>query len=778
MKKDCILKQCDYNLVVVIITALIIAWIDWRVLKTEHFTVIFKPGYEYQAQEILNNLEYYRMKVVDLTGNSPGNLPVVIEDAGILSNGFADPFFYNLHIFTYPPGSGSYLEGTESWYRLVGIHEFTHIAHLTKTSSFTKFLKGIFGTPFQPNMYSPGWLTEGITVYAESQTSPYEGRLNDGFFDNYIAAQVFGDRFPTIIEATNEPLSFPYDRRYLYGGKFFEFLSIRYGSEKFSRFFETYGSYPWAPISAFFPALGLDIAAKKVYGKTFPDLFSEWQEYEKNLFRFNHFTGNRLTRTGWYLSSLLYYRNKLYYLREIPVKFYGFQYQERLAIMEFDLEKKKEKTFIVLNSPLTTNMRLYSDQLYYCTAEIKRAKNVYYNGFGITSILQRVDLKTKKTEVLFKDDIRTFCVLNESLILYVKIRQDKFGSEIWLFTPETRMQLWEVDLLIDEIETNGKWIVVSAHKKFENTDLYIFDAESGNFDLLFKTPWSEGNLCFIDEDCLGFIGNYDGEHRVYGINLNNPDEVFRYTKTGFINSFAIVDSLLFVGLLNHNGFDIYETKYKIEQFKISECPQQEKIGYDSLRLRIKQGSYFDIAKTILPKARLPFFLPLDNSFKKWLYSAIITGKDATGENSYLVLAGYDQLSAKPVFISNFNSLFFSPLTTSLYYNHNNYLNTHFSYPLVYNLGYGISKVATNLHFKSFDGYLRKELTPEISITGRFPYTTYFLNLMVPIEKIFLKSSINRTALKGRIGFNQFFCGGELRTRFTKIYDPQNPDTSI
>ncbi|GAH93483.1 unnamed protein product, partial [marine sediment metagenome] len=176
-------------------------WFDWKTLKTENFTVIYNSEYYWEAIQTLQNLEYYRQGVIDLTGNNTRNIPVVIEDLGTMSNGFADPFLYNIHIFTYPPGFGSSLEGIENWYRTVSVHEYTHIAHLTKTKGFSKILTGLFGAPFQSNMYAPAWIIEGITVFSESRISPYEGRLNDGFFDSYIGARVHDNKFPSIIEA-------------------------------------------------------------------------------------------------------------------------------------------------------------------------------------------------------------------------------------------------------------------------------------------------------------------------------------------------------------------------------------------------------------------------------------------------------------------------------------------------------------------------------------------------------------------------------------------------
>ncbi len=761
-----------------ILLYIIICWLDWKILKTDNFIIIYKPDYDYEAFQTLNNLEYYRKNVVELTGNNPRQLPVVIEDIGILSNGYADPFFYNVHIFTNPPNFDYYLDGVEDWFRNVSVHEFTHIAHLTRTSGLPNLLTGAFGSLFQSNMYSPGWIIEGITVYSESQISPYEGRLNDGFFDNYINLRVTANKFPTIVEITNEPLSFPYGGFYLYGGEFFDFLADKYGGDRFTRFFETYGSYPWAPFSAVLPAFGIDLAALSTYSRTYPKLFSEWHRYLRNRSVTENWNATRLTKDGWYVSSLVNYQDKIYYVREKPIKVNGFAHKVVVDLMEYDLLKKKERIFANIDSWLTTKIRLYNGNLYFCSAEFKHAKNVYLNGYGITSVLKKINLVTKKIEVLLKDDIRTFCVLNDSTILYVKNAQARYGSEIWVYNTSGKKKLKESEMLINDIETNGKWIVASAKKHFENTDLYIFDMESGRLKPIINTPWNEGNLYFIDEDLLGFIANYDGRHYAYAVSLDNEPKIYTYPKTGFVNYIAVLDSTLIFSGLNIDGFDIYEIKCKPELYILKNYESTKRADISSLNLQIRNGNYFDIAKTLYPSVRLPIFLPVDSTLKKWLYSAVIAGSDAPAEHFYFSWVGYDQLNNEPLLMATIQSYFFSPLSIKLFYDFGNCINMMSYYLLYRSLHYGISNITLGFSLNSFENFSRREFVPEISFTGRLPYSTYSGNLSVPSERKVFNSLIDRTGFKVDIGFNRIMLGGEFKTNLNDFYDPQNPDTPL
>lgn len=766
---------------VMVYLILIFNWFDWQSIKTKNFTVFYKPGYEYEARQALKNLEYYRQKVIDLTGNETHNLPVVIEDIGTQSNGFANPLFYNIHIFTYWPGFGSSSGGVEDWYRTVGVHEYTHIGHLTKTSGLPRILTSLLGAPFQVNMYSPGWIIEGITVFSESQISPYEGRLNDGLFDSYMGARISAQKFPSIIEATNEPFSFPYGQSYLYGGEFFNFLWGRYGKESFSQFFKIYGSYPWAFLSAFLPGIGLDVAAKRVYGKTFPELFTQWQTSEKERFADWPTADKRVTKKGWYISSLVKHNNNLYFAREFPVKIDAFKYHNNYEIVELDVHSEREKVLTRLTSSVTTPLKIFNDNLYYATLELKRAGNISYNGFGATSVLHKMNLLTHKDEVLIKDDIRSFCILQDSSILYAKDRRHSFGSEIWRYDKGMIEKIWEGDYLIYELETDGNWIAISAARRFENSDLYTFDLTTKEFTLLLSTPWTEANLSPSQRGRIRFTANFDRTYALYEIDIAKKS-IWRLSKGGFATSVAGIgdglfepETLYYIGL-NNRGYDIYKKSNCPQHYDLPNWQKSAKPDFESSRITTKQGSYFDVLKTLLPSARVPIILPSDTTFKSWRYGAIFLGGDATTENSYGIFFAYDQLKNLPVCQTLCYSSFFTPLQINFIYNYNDYLSVTTCFPFINRLSPGFSQVSLLLNGRSYNDDQRKEITPGFKIGYRLPATTLSFMASCPIEKQIWKSTINRTGYVANISLSQVIFNGELKLNGDGYIDMQNPDT--
>ncbi len=755
---------------------LIFGWLDWQVIKTDHFTVIYKPGYEWEARQVLNNLEYYRDPVVGLTGNETRTVPVVIEDAGLISNGFADPLIYTIHSYTNPGGAAGSLEPIEDWYRLVGIHEYTHIAHLTRTDGFARVLSSIFGFPFHMNNRSPGWIIEGIAVYSESRQSPYEGRLNDGYFDALIGAKVHEGGFPSLIEATNSPVVFPQGGYYVYGGEFFGFLATRYGEDKFVNFFRTYGRNQLALLSPILPGLGIDRSAKKIFGKSFPSLYDEWRSYEEARFAAWQPDAERITNDGWYIPSFVRSGDKLYYVRTVPVKLDAFVSRTYIRLVEFDVRAQMERIIAMLSSPIATSIKVSGNYLYYATLEIKKAENVSQAGYGYTAVMHRTNLSTGGDTRLFKDDIRNFCIMPDNSILYTKDRAHTFGSELWYYRDGKRKKYAESDYLINELVTDDEQIMSVARLNGANWSIYRMRIDEGHnnilLDPLIDTPYIEGALQLVG-DSLYFTANYDEQYRVYLFDMQEQ-ELYRMTQEGFaFNPTVIEDSLYFLGL-SHDGLDIFKMAARREPYalvhqKRTPLPVLEDVPFH-------RGTYFDIGKTLLPDFRLPLFYPADTTLTKWVFGMLFLGGDVTYENSYQAFIAYDQARQSPVIQATATSLFFAPGTAALSYEYDESFTMGLSYPAFVSLNPGLSRIAFSAGFRSHDGFSRKELRPGMSMRMQYPLTSVGLTFALPLERESWQSAVDRTAQVAGVQLRQVISVGELRFMNILYNDPQEPDT--
>jgi hypothetical protein len=749
-------------------------WFNWKTLKTHDFTVIYKDDYEWEALHTLQNLEYYKDSVQKIVGGMERMLPVVIEDVGALSNGFADPIFNNVHIFTHPPGFTYRMEGMESWYRTVAVHEYAHILHLSKTRGLSRLLSSIFGPVFAPNLISPGWMIEGITVYSESRQSAYEGRLNDGFFDTFIGARASDGAMPSITDATNTPHDFPFGTYYLYGGEIYAFLAQRYGEEKFAEFHRRYGGYFWAPLSAVFPFSGLDIAARHTYGKSFSELFREWQEYENDRYADWQPTGTRVTDQGWYVYSLLEAGGKIYYVRYEPEKVDGFVQRSMIHIMEFDPSNSNERTLAALNGTISTPLRYARGNLYYTTREFARGyANVYYGGFGLVSNLHEKNLVTGSDRVLLTDDIRAFCILSDGRILYSRDKSRGFGSELWIHEEGESVMLFGSDLLVGELEANADHVIAVARNDFENWSIYVLNLEGQELSPLIKTPWIEGSVSLV-ADAILFTANYGKVYSLYMYDLQT-NELYRLTDKGYAeHGVVIADKLYFKGMSRH-GFDIYKTEFCPKSFRYIENSHPGKPDFESMELEITEGGYFDVMKTLVPSVRVPFALPVESDLSAWTYGLFLLGGDATDENIYGGIVYRDWDEGEMVFNLLWQSRLLTPLDISLFYDYRNSLEYTISFPAFLSLEYGFSNLNLFLGGRVFDGLTRVEYAPGCAVRFKYPHTTLAASFSFPFERQAWGSDIHRSAQRMALSIQQYFYGGEYRFLGQAYVDQHNPE---
>src|SRR5208283_3215959 len=114
-------------LAAIMLSSRLFAWADWETIKTKDFIIFYKEGYENSAYQILNIMEQFKEVPERITGNKIYNVPPVLEDVGQVSNGLTDPVYYNIHLLNYAEPD------IENWWQLAGIHEYTHMLHLTET---------------------------------------------------------------------------------------------------------------------------------------------------------------------------------------------------------------------------------------------------------------------------------------------------------------------------------------------------------------------------------------------------------------------------------------------------------------------------------------------------------------------------------------------------------------------------------------------------------------------------------------------------------------------
>ncbi len=738
-----------------------------RIIKTPYFVIFYPSWRKGSAEDLLKSLEYYRTYVEKLTGNRRKSVPVVIEDAGMLTNGYANPGFDRIVIFSYPPQLGE-LQYTENWYTGVGIHEYTHLLHMQNSSRFPGLLTSFFGYSFSPNLFSPSWLTEGIAVYNESNYSRYSGRLNDTYYRNYGLAGASEGTFPDITEATYYPSRYPSGTSYyLFGSLFFDYLAETYGEESFSEFFNAYGGSILSYASPLFPFIGMDRTARKVFGRTWPAL---WDDFRDSYNRIKKEEGQyikRLTNHGWNIRNLTQNEGKLYYERSFQVKTAPFSNYHFNCMVEFNPLTDESTNIMQTTSSYQHPLKFSYDKIYFLEYEFKSGfRNITNLGFGITRLLFEYDRSADRKRLVIKDEIRAFDILKNGDILFSRDKDTEFGSEIYLVSGTTfqKSLLCRTDMLIERIISDTERIVVTARRDFENFGLYLFDPGEKAFSEIINLASLQKDAYLIS-DKLIFSSNHEYSQACYLYDFKK-DMFFRLKNSSYAIYPILLNEKLYFVSLNSAGNDIYLADAEFEPCILKE-PKKEN-NASCRDIEYQYGSYLDNLKTIYPKLRIPYFL-FDQDKKAGLY---IQGNDALGHFEYTADICYDLDN------HSFDSYFLlgtcllSPLYLRAGYEEedNGTYSLLIQYPLLYRLRGGLSRLSAGIYWESYNNNRRKEICPYLYLGIHYPFGSISSYHSYIIESRSIDSAFSRNGMINQLYFRHYIKKSQVSLYFLSVYD--------
>lgn len=249
----------------------------FRTISTPRFDIHFHQGEEGLARRLAGFVEAEAAEVDRSVGAPIGRVQIVLVDQSDLSNGWATPLPYNtIELSAAAPPAESSIGNTDDWLRLVFVHEYTHIAHLSRASGWIGGLRRGFGRlPLLfPNLYQPVWGIEGIATWRESE-STRQGRVRAGDFRQWITRAAAADRFEPIDRASGGNLDWPSGAGpYAYGAYFHQFLAERHGAESIRRLTdETSRRLPYLASRAY----------EKVYGQSLGELWNAFEARTREL---------------------------------------------------------------------------------------------------------------------------------------------------------------------------------------------------------------------------------------------------------------------------------------------------------------------------------------------------------------------------------------------------------------------------------------------------------------------------------------------------------------
>ncbi len=750
----------------------------WRTLKTEHFTVFYADGHEPEAWAALDALEWTRPQVEKLTDSHRERVPIVIDEAGTISNGGTDPVNMNIHLYTSAPGAGLLPE--ENWWAGLTIHEYTHMLHLTYRGGIPGGIAWFGGSLLNPSWWVPPWMAEGLAVYEESSYSPYSGRLNDGFFDAYLAAGLRNGEFPDLMQATFAPVAYPLDYYYLAGAEFTGWLARTYGPEKLAAFYHRHDRSLLAYLSPLVPGWGIDLAAEKVYGKSIPDLWYAWSRSCSGRFQDWKMDGEKVTSHGWTIESLTVDGGTLFYVRSYVQKTGAFAADAFNEIWARDLRTGEERILVGTTTGIHAGLAVRGGVLYYAVTEIEGGHaNVASLGYGFTSIVRAHDLASGRDRELFRRPIRGFGVLPDGRVVYSVDRTDGFGSDLFAYdlASQQHTRLASLAMQVDEFAADDHQVVVTARPDWRQFSLYRLDPATGTVTPLIDTPWVEAHPALVG-DRVVFMANWKGS---YGIKELDPASgtVYELTRGGYANWPAVdaaAGTLYYVGL-TAAGNDLYRKPRTPAAVAVPDNRPITPPVAPVDRTRVARGGFGDDLRTLAPTALHMPFASLDGRIAGIAFG----GADAIGHVfNYALIPAWDFRDHRPAVSASAVGTPAPPLEAAASVST---LGTPswdgaVAYPLVLRLSPGLSELAVGAHAGAFDDRNRREGDPYVLTAFSWPGTALSVGASVPFERQGWGSAVDRTGVVGQGVLDQYIYMSRVLVQGAGFADRDNPDSDF
>jgi hypothetical protein len=743
--------------------------ISWNSISTENFTVIYPDeSYKDCALQQLSILETYRESVIKFTHNDPGRTLSFIDDIGSVISGFANPSVNAININTYIlppiPGYGVF------WWRIGPVHEYTHISNMTSTSGIPKFLRGLFGKAFQPNMYVPIWVAESYTVYLESREFPFEGRLNEGFFDAYGLACARYDNFPEMYDFTYDYYRFPFGNSfYMWGGFMTRYRAKKYGEERVSDWADHYAKS--------IPLISFELTHRTAYKKFSFDLYDELKnEFREELKRYNFSQKSEVIYSGKeYMKFLTHDENYLYFSREKvtkPAVHKAISYSEIVQ-----LDPKTGKTKVLLRDPALSQMpmRIKNGKIFYGKLDVvKTTKNLV--GYKIKSDIYCFDITTKKKRKIYSDNgtLRTFDILADGKLIIG--RQGGWrGGTIELIDNNKRDTIFSSELIVPlDIVVGDNKVAVLMHNEDRGDKIFFLGGDT----VQIEEPYVKCGLHFVGED-LVFSSNRLGFWQAY---LWKNSSLYKVTDLPFCTYPVILDNKIYFIGMSPEGQTI-EVAEKIEEEKIEtleNLPIPLLPSYTSLAY--KKGGYIHNFRHLFwdPILRFPIFSEEDGRTNIRLN---VLGIDASGTRSLSWYLDYEEQNGLTGYDIQYTTLFLRPslLGAEVQKDRDEYSATAiFSYPMLLSLRSGLQVIYLDFIANYHDSLDSKRIP--LTFSPIFIFADYnkkfLLSPAVIYESKKAGSDIDRKGyqLYGESVFS--FQGFSLLVSGIGIWDKDNPDSTL
>jgi hypothetical protein len=241
----------------------------WETLQTEHFNVTFHEELRPLAQAMGRQCDEVYHALEERWGHaSARRVELLLVDWTDDANGYATPLPVNtIVIFVTAPQEASTLNLYADWNRAILTHELTHILHLDTVEGVPRALRLVFGRIVSVNLVTPGWITEGLATWTETELTP-GGRGRASQADMIKRMTTLEGHFPPLGNLEGFQADPPSGNlRYLFGQDFIQYIAEQKGHEVWREWIHTYGRW-WVPFW---------LPSRRVFGESFRSMYKDWR---------------------------------------------------------------------------------------------------------------------------------------------------------------------------------------------------------------------------------------------------------------------------------------------------------------------------------------------------------------------------------------------------------------------------------------------------------------------------------------------------------------------
>lgn len=209
-------------------------WLDWRTLQVGRFDVHYPRQLAQWSRFVAERLPAVDSAVGRLVGYSPpGRVQIVIDDPFDISNGFAFTVIDHpvIVFWASPPDPRESIGQFRTWGEMLAVHEFGHVAHLTRPSRnpWTRRLWRAAPVDLGPiPLRAPRWVLEGYATYIEGVVTG-TGRPHGVWRPATLRQWAIEGRLPNYAQLSSWSDFEGGEFAYLAGSAFLEWLARRHG---------------------------------------------------------------------------------------------------------------------------------------------------------------------------------------------------------------------------------------------------------------------------------------------------------------------------------------------------------------------------------------------------------------------------------------------------------------------------------------------------------------------------------------------------------------------